>query len=299
MNRIAAPVTCVIPTHNRPEFLENALNSVADQTIWPAELIVVDDARCPDTRSLTERAGVGCFRGISVKYVDRTQFSSSGPGASASRNLGIRMASEAYLAFLDDDDVWHPAFLEETLRIFHERDCQFVVAWTDLWDGSHTQPGHRIRGGLAANDALGVNPGLTGSNFVVQSALARRIGGFDEQLYVANDKDFLVRLLDSGADYGVVRRPLVKQRVHSAGQLTGRTQRRVDGLRAFEAKYSSRLNWRNRRDISHAISSVERVIAVTRARRARALVVQCLTYSLPGLAAAFGRRLRPQNLRYR
>ena len=36
-------VSCIIPTHGRPDFLREALDSVLSQTLLPAEILVVSD----------------------------------------------------------------------------------------------------------------------------------------------------------------------------------------------------------------------------------------------------------------
>lgn len=93
----------IIPTHNRPAFLETAIASVVDQSIEEWELIVVDDAgTIPARIPLNPR----------VRLI-RQEIPTGPAGA---RNTGLAHASGRYVAFLDDDDLWRPRRLENALR---------------------------------------------------------------------------------------------------------------------------------------------------------------------------------------
>ena len=53
-----AGVSVIIPSHNRPALLQEALSSVLDQTVLPAEIIIVDDASTPPISLPASRNGV-------------------------------------------------------------------------------------------------------------------------------------------------------------------------------------------------------------------------------------------------
>jgi O-antigen/teichoic acid export membrane protein/glycosyltransferase involved in cell wall biosynthesis len=102
-----APVSVIIPCFNCSQTIERAIESLADQTLPPAEVILVDDCSTDGTpailRALAGRHETGWIRVIDL---DRN----SGPGRA--RNVGWENASQLYIAFLDSDDTWHPAKLE-------------------------------------------------------------------------------------------------------------------------------------------------------------------------------------------
>lgn len=110
---MSAPVSVIIPCYKASDFLEQAVNSVLNQTLLPQELILVDDASSDDgkTRGLIEYLKEKIFEkniGITVLalYLD----ANAGPGAA--RNLGWNSATQPWIAFLDADDAWHPRKLE-------------------------------------------------------------------------------------------------------------------------------------------------------------------------------------------
>ncbi|NLF04641.1 MAG: glycosyltransferase family 2 protein [Actinomycetales bacterium] len=253
-------VTVVIPTHRRNDFLPEAIASVLAQELAPAALVVSDDVGDPATREIVQDwAGRASFP---VRYLD-----SSGPGAGtagASRNAGAALATTSLLAFLDDDDVWHPTFLARLVAALHD-DAGFAVAW-----GAADVPGYqfpRARAGLTARDAVGRNPGFGGCNVVVRTGLFRSLGGFDPQLTVSNDKDLYVRALAIGERYALVPEVLVTYRMHGSGQLTDKTPQRAEGIRRYMTKHEALLSARDRRYLRAQLASVLRVTARGPVRR--------------------------------
>ncbi|MFI5247437.1 MAG: glycosyltransferase family 2 protein, partial [Nitrospirales bacterium] len=100
-------VTTVIPAYNgASRYLDQAIESVLAQTARDLELIVVDDASTDETARVV-------LRYPQAHYVRRA----TNGGQAAARNDGARRATGLFLAFLDQDDLWKPTFLEETVPI--------------------------------------------------------------------------------------------------------------------------------------------------------------------------------------
>ena len=88
-------VSVVIATYNRSRQVREAIDGVLAQSVPVREIIVVDDGSKDDTRAQL------------LAYGDRIRpFFQANAGASAARNLAMRMAQGSWIAFLDDDDVW-------------------------------------------------------------------------------------------------------------------------------------------------------------------------------------------------
>ncbi|MCS5713716.1 glycosyltransferase [Herbiconiux sp. CPCC 205716] len=247
---MSTAVSCVIPTHQRPEFLEEALRSVLTQTTPVSEIVVVSDVEDAPTADLCERVGAGSS--VPVRFVRNVD----GRGASSSRNLGAAHAREELIAFLDDDDKWTPEYLESATAEFDQHRPDAVVTWIEMFRGSQTAPGLRIKPGLPAKAAAAENPGVTGSNILVSRRAFDRVGGFDEQLMVKNDGDFFFRFLLCGLSYAVCQEANVLQRKHESGQLTGRTLSRAAGLEAYLDKHRSNLTLADRRFIRLSASRI-------------------------------------------
>src|SRR6266481_5515722 len=105
-------VSVIIPTFDRPKFLEAALRSVLRQTVTDFEVLVIDDGSATDVLPLLDALHDG-----RIRYFRHE----SNRGEAAARNTGIINARGAYLAFLDDDDEWLPEKLRLQLELFSRR----------------------------------------------------------------------------------------------------------------------------------------------------------------------------------
>ncbi|WP_440708398.1 glycosyltransferase family 2 protein [Herbiconiux sp. YIM B11900] len=265
--RLTPDTSCVIPTHGRPEFLREALESVFRQTTLPAEIVVVsdleDDATAELCRSLADDVP------IPVLYV----VNAGGSGASSSRNLGAARATGDVLAFLDDDDKWEPGYLAAASAILESSAADGVATWIQMFRGEEVAPGLRIAPGLPAAATASENPGVTGSNFLVRRRAFDQIGGFDVELPVKNDGDFFFRFLLAGLSYAVNPESLVLQRKHAGGQLTGRTAFRAAGLEKYLQKHRANLTLGDRRFIRLSAARIRYHAATTKREKVKQMLL--------------------------
>jgi len=118
-------VSVVVPTHNRPQLLAEALASLVAQTFTNWEAIVVDDASTPPVPG-----DLGDAR-IRVVRVD------PGRGGAAAKDRGIQDARCEVVAYLDDDDVYAPTYLEHSLTVLDRHPEIDVVYMGVTWFGSN------------------------------------------------------------------------------------------------------------------------------------------------------------------
>lgn len=116
---------------NGERFLDEAIRSVVGQVAvddW--ELILVDDGST-DASSATARAWVEWDPGR-IRYVEHPGHANR--GMSASRNLGLEVATGDYVTFLDSDDVWLPSCLAHRLQVARAHpDAEVVIGGTWRW----------------------------------------------------------------------------------------------------------------------------------------------------------------------
>lgn len=244
-------ISAVLPTHRRPVLLAEALRSVLDQTRLPDEIVVVDDADDPATRACVDDFAAGA--GVPVRYALNTAC----PGACGSRNLGAFLAAGDWIAFLDDDDRWHPAFLE-CLSACASADVPLLLSGLLRFEHGRRPVARSTEEGLTPANVLHHRSSMTGSNFLVSAELFCAVRGFDPAFTVFNDWDLFVRLVRHGARYAVVPEPLVEWRDHDGPRIATPSPRRAEGIEAFLRRYASELPPAMRRELRTTALGIRR-----------------------------------------
>jgi glycosyltransferase involved in cell wall biosynthesis len=203
-------VSVVVPTHNRRDLLEEALGTVVGQRGVDAEIIVVDDGSSDDTSTFVASMADGRLKAIRLE---------STLGVSAARNIGLEAATRPWVAFIDDDDLWAPDKLVTQIEAMQSDpgtcwSCSAAVVVDHRLRPIGFQPSLPRRDLGDVLLSRNVIPGGA-SGVVLDTALARRVGGFDERLSVLADWDFWIRL-GLASPIAAVARPLHAYRVHRA-----------------------------------------------------------------------------------
>jgi glycosyltransferase involved in cell wall biosynthesis len=102
-----APVSVVVPCFRCASTIEEAVATIAAQTLRPAEVLLIDDGSGDDTLEALHRVA-GIYGGDWIEVIALPV--NSGP--SRARNIGWQHAKQTYVAFLDADDCWAPRKLE-------------------------------------------------------------------------------------------------------------------------------------------------------------------------------------------
>ncbi|HUD33072.1 MAG TPA: glycosyltransferase [Variovorax sp.] len=99
-------ISVVLATFNGAAFLERQLDSLAAQTRLPLELVVSDDGSTDGTRKLIQR-----FQ-RQAPFPVVAHFNARARGFRENFLLAARSARGRWIAFCDQDDIWHPRKLE-------------------------------------------------------------------------------------------------------------------------------------------------------------------------------------------
>jgi glycosyltransferase involved in cell wall biosynthesis len=179
-------ISAVICTHNRANYLEKALASLAAQSLPPDEfeVLVVDNASTDATAEVARRFS---DRLPNLRYLREDRL-----GLSWARNAGAAAGRTPYLAYLDDDARAAPDWLDRLLQTFERVDptpaCIGGRVWLD-WDGAvpawlppryysvytHVDHGDEDR-------PLGDREYLVGANLAFRRDVLLALGGFDTNL---------------------------------------------------------------------------------------------------------------------
>lgn len=187
-------VSVVIPCRDDYGWIEEAIGSVFAQTWNRWELIVVDDGSDAVPGWFEEE--IASRRRVRLLRRRRG-------GVSGARNAGIGAAGGQYVAFLDADDRWRPTKLEASLQPLVE-DEEVVLVYTSFAMETPDGGTRERRKPTSFPDGEFVQrfyvegEGILPSTAVVRTDAIRAIGGFDEDLEVAEDRDCWLRLARVG-----------------------------------------------------------------------------------------------------
>jgi LmbE family N-acetylglucosaminyl deacetylase/glycosyltransferase involved in cell wall biosynthesis len=204
------PVSVVVRTKDRPALLREATDSIR-ATGYPAEIIIVNDGG-----ARPELAG--------VKIINHEK----SRGRSEAMNSGVRAAKTAFIAFLDDDDLYYPEHLA-TLAASARSAPQHVAWYTDAISAfarlgaSGTLETHaRMR--IFAQDfdrqLLLVDNYIPLPTLLMKRELFLELGGFDPAFDLFEDWDFLIRLAQRGTFAHVPRVTCEIRHIEGAGSIT-------------------------------------------------------------------------------
>src|SRR5437016_5645340 len=101
------PVSAVIPTFNRANLLKRTLESLAEQSALPAQLIIIDGSQGDDTRMVLEAWAAAKGSRCEVVYQQAFRL-----GAAVQRNQGVSAASQPFIWFFDDDILFESGCVE-------------------------------------------------------------------------------------------------------------------------------------------------------------------------------------------
>ena len=101
MKPLIIPVSAVVPTRDRAPVLKRTLLSLAEQSVLPAELIVVDGSSAEASRKIVEEFEKWVSNYIVICWRRAEQL-----GAAIQRNQGVTAASQPFILFFDDDVIF-------------------------------------------------------------------------------------------------------------------------------------------------------------------------------------------------
>ncbi len=230
-------ISVIIPLYNGERFIRQALDSIAAQTLLPAEVIVVDDGSADGGAAVVQQFAAAARLSV-------TLFHKQNGGQSSARNFGVARATGDLIAFLDQDDLWYPNHLSALAKPFNLRQ-PIPLGWTYGDLDEIDEAGNLVSRGVHRKTASShpkrdLLECLRQDLFILPSAalVARdafdAVGGFDERLAGYEDDDLFVRLFAAGYQNLYIDRPLSQWRIYSAS--TSFSPRMNDSRMTFARK---------------------------------------------------------------
>ncbi len=216
-----AEFTIIVPTKDRSDAIIKLLNSLRNlrglERIKP-EIIIADNNSTDGTWEALQRES----RNFPIKF---RLMRVATPGKSAVMNEAIRASNSKILAFLDDDVVVDPGWLESIHRFLENNRYQVAQGViriaspeaddpqiTQLLDRYRTIP--RVDYGPEIQNLASLN----GANVVIYREVLDRIGHFDQRLGpgaagTSEDVELAKRIVRAGLKIGYIHEAVVYHRV--------------------------------------------------------------------------------------
>jgi glycosyltransferase involved in cell wall biosynthesis len=227
-------VSIYLPTYNRRQLLERAVDSVLNQTYRNIQLIVVNDGSTDNTSLFLHEK-----RQLDQRLIPITNPTSLGP--SKSRNIAVMAAKGTFITGLDDDDEFTP-----------DRIARFV----DYWDALASGPSKQV---CLFSQSLFVSDGdakvtcdrkdhvqfldLFSHNYIGNQIFCLRedliaTGLFDENLNAWEDLDLFMRLLKQSGEARLLEAPTYICEVSKDRDRISRNELRIrSAFEVISAKY--------------------------------------------------------------
>ena len=227
MNNIGN-ISVVIPTYNRRETIGRSIDSVLNQTLFPSEIIVVDDGSTDGTCDYIQSN----FPSIKLLHQPNK-------GVSSARNMGIRSSNSDWVALLDSDDEWFPQKLEKQVMTLSQspdiKFCHTEEIWIRNGVRVNQMKKHQKYGGhifYKCLDMCRISP----SSVLFHQSILDDVGYFDKDLKVCEDYDLWLRIT---AKFPVlyIDEPLIKKYGGHEDQLS----RVKDGIESHRIKVLEKL----------------------------------------------------------
>ena len=241
---LPADLTVVVPLYNGARFIGETLDSILHQTLPVTEVVVVDDGSSDDGPPVVEG------HGLRPRLIRQDHL-----GVAVARNHGLLETRTRWVAFLDQDDLWHPSRVARLLGWLGSHPDERLVMTTEIafsthddlpllseqdplvgsWASLHVSRQHALAELVRSADVTGSDrvthhdqfsmlrgPVSVTTSFVADADLLRLAGGFSPHA-LAMDDYWLLTVAAKICPITVVDQPTVFYRVH--GTATSRTTR--------------------------------------------------------------------------
>lgn len=209
-------ISVIIPLYNGARHIEACLTSILAQSRPAAEVIVIDDGSSDDGPS---RAKAHPIKPTIVHQPNN--------GPAAARNRGIACAKYDFLAFNDQDDLWHPRKLEWQMAAFERHETlQLCYGRVDLfWDDKNCSEAKAFANHTRAKRVAGyISPAL-----LARRAAFDRLGLLDETLRFGDGSAWAARAQDECVEMHLLDKVVLYHRMHASNL----TRKRDESAKEF------------------------------------------------------------------
>jgi glycosyltransferase involved in cell wall biosynthesis len=200
-NGECSSVSVILIVRNGQALIAEALDSVFQSTIRPAEILVVDGGSTDRTVEIAELFPL-------VRVIHQTS-----TGIARAYNEGIAQVQGEFIAFISHDDLWLPGKLDKQIAYMRRNP---KVLYTVAMVQHVLAPGGAVPLGFRGRLLERPVPGMLMETMVARKGVFARVGSFDPEFPISEDTDWFARARDANIEMALLPDVLLHKRIHGS-----------------------------------------------------------------------------------
>lgn len=198
-------VSVILPVFNAETTIKDCLISIYNQTYDNIEVIIINDGSTDNSRNIIELF----LEENNLKWV---LINNKNHGVSVSRNIGIKLSTGRYIAFIDSDDIWMEEKIEKQIDFLEANKAKIVGTLTKDSKSINSSPyrEYDIRDMLISNR-------LVTSSVLIDKEILDEIGYFNENMNYSEDYNLWLKVSIKNKIY-VLQDKLVDYKIDSSSK---------------------------------------------------------------------------------
>lgn len=217
-------ISCVIPTCDRYDLLNETIDSILNQSVLPLEIIIINNGKL-DLVNFEQKSNL-------IKIYKIIEYA----GVSQALNFGASISKGQYIAFLEDDDMWERDYIKKLSEAISPAYQVYVSRIDKLYKNKIFNYKNAINK-INLEILFIKNPGINISNLCVEKKSFIKISGFDPLIAVGADKSFAIDCLLSNYSFKVLENNQEICRFHDGYRVSKNPKKLISSHLAFYKKY--------------------------------------------------------------
>ena len=110
-------VDIILPNYNKGNYIEEAIESILDQTFKDFHLFIIDDNSTDQSKEIIKK-----YTDNRITHIQLNR----NKGVYFCRNFGMRISNSKYISFIDSDDYWEKNKLEKQINFMRKFKHKFT-----------------------------------------------------------------------------------------------------------------------------------------------------------------------------
>ena len=115
---MSVKIDIILPNYNKEMYLNETIDSIINQTYENWRLLLIDDCSTDNSNKVIKKYESN--KKINIIYLRKNM------GAAFTRNLGLRLSTSDYIAFMDADDKWASNKLKDQIDFMQKNNLFFT-----------------------------------------------------------------------------------------------------------------------------------------------------------------------------